>query len=140
MAKRISTILNDIYDDEVFEDIKDGEGTSYHIYLDTRGNVTVGTGRMLPNENTAANIPFSIPMGNQKVLATSHEIKEAFQKVKKLPFGQGYTSDYFDLIEKPRLVKNLTITKDDVDNLLTEDLTRSVRELKNKFPDFDEYL
>lgn len=139
MTQKNRTIFSDMDDDEIIDFIRDHEDTVNHMYLDTRGNVTVGTGRMLPNKNSAKNIPFYLyENGKTDRYAAGFETGQAFDQVKKRKFGQNFTHDSFHPKYDPTL-KKVFLHDEDAKILLKEDVIRSVDELRNKFDNFDAY-
>jgi len=62
------------------------EGTVTHMYLDTKGFVTVGVGHLLKAKGDAARLPFVKREGGKK--ATKKEIADEWTTVKKLTKGR----------------------------------------------------
>lgn len=139
MTKNKNTIFKDIDDDEILDFIKKYEDTKYHMYLDTLGNVTVGTGRMLPNKDAARRLPFYIyEKTPDERYSTRSETGEAYDRVKKRRFGQSIGASRFDPNRETDLFK-INLKKEDADKILKEDIIRSVDELREKFDNFDSY-
>lgn len=69
--------------EQVKKDFERWEGKVSHMYLDTRGYVTVGIGKMLPNVATAQQLKFV--SREQEKPATAKEIETDFNEVKKQP-------------------------------------------------------
>jgi len=65
--------------------LKEGEGAISHMYLDTRGNVTVGVGQLLSTVDSAKKLRFTVRISNK--LATAAEIETDFNTVKKQRAG-----------------------------------------------------
>lgn len=68
------------YKDEALAKIAEFEGVVPWMYLDTRGNVTVGVGRMLPDAVAALHHPFYLK-GN---LALASDVIADFNRVKAM--------------------------------------------------------
>src|ERR1700739_1906291 len=74
--------------------LKEFEGVSSYMYLDTAGNVTVGVGKMLPDATAAQKLAFvrrMDPSTQPPPLAgpaTADEIKADFDNVKKQIAGK----------------------------------------------------
>lgn len=64
-----------------------------HMYLDTRGYVTVGIGHMIPNKQKAKELKFVVEASG--VLATPAEIESEYDLLKKQPFGNMYVARTF---------------------------------------------
>jgi len=80
------------------------EGRVGHMYLDTRGFVTVGVGSMLSSISEAEKLPFvNITTGH---LATLDEIKAEFLTIKSRPFGQSEPAYKFKPFTKLMLTDN----------------------------------
>lgn len=58
------------------------EGNISHMYLDSKGYVTVGVGHLLSTLQDAQKLPF---MNNKNIRATVAEIKSDYDNVKKQP-------------------------------------------------------
>ncbi|CAI2312544.1 hypothetical protein CGG83_18400 [Vibrio parahaemolyticus] len=78
------------------------EGRVEHMYLDTRGYITVGVGNMLSDVTAATKLPFVHRSTNEP--ATHEQIKEEFLRVKARPFGESEPASRF----KPFTVLKLT--------------------------------
>ena len=90
--------------------LKRGEYIVPHMYLDTRGNVTIGAGQKLPSVHDAKDLPFV----NRKtrMLATSQEIDADYKSVKKQKIGMHYF--------KYRPATTLELPQDKIDTLLDQ--------------------
>lgn len=73
-----------------YENIKkrmiESEGNVTHMYLDTKGKVTVGIGAMLPDVNAAKKLGFVTK--DKKLKAALKQIEEDYKAVKKQPKGK----------------------------------------------------
>jgi GH24 family phage-related lysozyme (muramidase) len=105
------------------------EGSIEHMYLDTRGNVTVGVGRMLPTADAAAKLAFVRNSDGKP--ASAQEIKDEFalvkskEKAKSASWYKQFTA--------------LHLTETTIDALLTENLDGVEKGLKDLFPAYDAY-
>jgi GH24 family phage-related lysozyme (muramidase) len=98
------------------------EGRSRHMYPDTRGNVTVGVGHLLPSVAAAVALPFYIvPPVLERVRATAQQISAAYAYVKAT--RQPYLS--------------LVLDDADIDQLLADDIARFEPVVRQAFPEFD---
>jgi len=101
------------------------EGCEPCMYLDTRGNVTVGVGHLCATSSEAARLPF--------VLAS---VKPA--SVEQINFGWAslrYQS------KPPKLTRytNLFLLKENIDDLLEDDLDRFNGVMVDTFPDLNSF-
>jgi GH24 family phage-related lysozyme (muramidase) len=98
------------YIDDAVTALLKWEGTIPWMYLDTRGNVTVGCGAMLPNPGAACNLPFQSPAGGD---ASPDEIVADFNRVKAMsparPAGF-YEADTSPTLTKPVITTLLSAT------------------------------
>ncbi len=115
--------------DDFRKEIKFSEGCIPHMYLDTVGKVTVGVGNMLPDAASAQKLPFVDRLTKKK--ATVAEITVDFDTVKKQPMGR-LASSY-----KPHT--KLDLPDREIEKLLDTRIAGFTRELKLKFPNFDQY-
>ena len=76
-----------IYFDKALEFISEHEGKIPWIYLDTRGNVTVGVGLMLPNINAALAQPFKIKGMGGDLPATHEQVENDWNRIQSMPIG-----------------------------------------------------
>lgn len=105
------------------------EGRIPHMYLDTVGKVTVGVGNMLPSVTEAQKLKFiNRTSGNP---ATPEEIAADFQAVSQQPQGQ--------VARSYKQHTKLDMAEAEMDALLDKRLNQFAAELKQHFPDFDDY-
>ncbi len=102
------------------------EGRIPHMYLDTRGNVTVAVGQLLAKESQATELPFidrqtSDPASDQQILTDFHSVRSA-------PIGR-IASFYHS-------VTRLALTKADMDELLGRRLVEFEKNLRQDFSGF----
>lgn len=67
-----------------------------HLYRDINGYVTIGIGHMLDNKNAMSGVTM-YKVQNDKLTqpATLQEKMAEFEQIKKLPYGQKYTANYY---------------------------------------------
>ncbi len=68
------------------KNIKKYEGCVPHMYLDTKGYVTVGIGHLLHDIEAAKKVPFTVR--GTGAIATAKQIEEEFKVIKARPFGK----------------------------------------------------
>jgi hypothetical protein len=71
------------------------EGKVPTMFLDTKGNVTVGVGLEVPNVEFAQGLPFYKPGMGEDQRATADQIEEDYWRVQNMNFGGVYTSKYY---------------------------------------------
>ena len=105
------------------------EGAISHMYLDSKGYVTVGVGHLLKSVGDAQKVAFLDNKTKKK--ATADEIKIDYENVKKQPknrvasFYKSHTKLFLD---------RLTI-----DTLTNEHIDKFYNDLKIIYPNFDSY-
>jgi GH24 family phage-related lysozyme (muramidase) len=127
----------DWMDQETVDQIKKHERPVPHMYLDTKGNATVGIGKIIPDVNTAKSLQFRVDDQINGRYATSSEVERAYNKVKSSLFGKSMGSQIFT----PDGIKYDKLYMDDntQDSLFRTDLDRSKQELEKKFTGFDAF-
>ena len=111
--------------------IKKGEGSISHMYLDTRGFVTVGVGNMMRTAADAQAIPF-VRRDNETV-ATAEEIAVDFNTIRSLPYGQGYAESSF------KSHTALDLPEMEIDALLDRRIANFEAGLRGDFSGYDTY-
>ena len=124
-------------DDDLKSWIKESEGTSDHMYKDSKGYVTIGHGHMIPDANAAKSIPFRFDSRDGRY-ATSSEVESAFGKVsnskKRNNSKEGFSPD------SNREFDKIYLDEDEKDRLFQSDMKSSVSELyRRKDMKFDSY-
>lgn len=117
------------FEEDRREMIKRGEGSVPHMYLDTRGYVTVGVGHMMPDTQAAQQLPF-VRRDNEEP-ATTAEIAQDFATISARPYGQSYGHWTFESYA------TLELTASEIDRLLDRRLTEFESRLRRDFPDYD---
>ena len=80
--------------DEFVADIEEGEGNVDHMYLDTRGIVTVGKGKMLPDAASASALPFRVRATD--VPASDEEIRAEYDLIAGMEASQTRGAGFYE--------------------------------------------
>jgi GH24 family phage-related lysozyme (muramidase) len=115
--------------DEVKADFERWEGRYAHMYLDTKGLVTVGVGKMLPSVAAAQGLDFVRRVDG--VTASAKEIETDFNEVKKQPAAK-IASSY----EKHT---KLDLKDEAIDDLLKTTVDGFENSLENYYKDYKTY-
>lgn len=75
------------------QNIEKYEGKIPHMYLDTKGFVTIGTGHLLKDAEAAKKVPFVVR--DTGVAATTKQIEDEFSLIKARPFGDREAANKF---------------------------------------------
>lgn len=131
---------NTLVNDDMIGFIKRHEGTIRHMYLDTRGNVTVGRGFILPDVESAKKIKFRDIRSVNKMggYLSEKEIEKAYNLVRKAKFGQSIGAIDFD----PNGAGKDKFFPAGLDSAYIDKKTEALlktseRELRTKIPNFD---
>ena len=108
---------------ELLDRFKEFEGNVPYMYLDSRGNVTVGVGLMLPDQATAIQLPFFD--GSTLDPATDGQKSTDWNNVKEMPTG--HTAPYYQNATIVRLPQNT------IDDLLVSTLNAFEQQLRTQF-------
>jgi len=111
--------------------IKKGEGSISHMYLDTRGYVTVGVGNMMATVEAAQALTFV--RRDSGTPATPDEIAADYDAIKDRPYGLGYTAASF----KP--YTELDMPDAEIDALLDRRIADFEAGLRSDFSGYDGY-
>lgn len=114
-----------MYLDDAVTSISGFEGRIHWMYLDTRGNVTVAVGKMLPDAQAAIQYPFRRQTAE---LAETNEIVEEFALVKAM--RPGLVAGAY------RRLASLLLDDTAIDQILRLTIGESVSELERVFPQF----
>lgn len=109
-------------------DLEAWEGNVDHMYLDTRGFVTIGKGKMLPDADTAIALPFRNRA--TKVRATSAEIRAEHDLIVGMEASQTRGSTYYEPFT------TLYLTQVDIDKLVADHVRGDFEALLKQFPGF----
>lgn len=105
------------------------EGNVEHMYLDTKGLVTVGIGNLLPSESAARALGFV--SRTTKAKATPDEISADFKSVAKQKVGlRSRAYREFTKLDLPGLA---------IDELFRNRVNEFRSQLKKSYPKFEEY-
>ena len=104
------------------------EGKINHMYLDSKGYVTVGFGHLLKDLASAQKLSFK---KSNNIPATKDEIKADYEAVKKQPKNR-LTSFYKKHVK-------LKLSDLDINTLTNKHIDSFESELKRIFPDFSTY-
>ena len=115
--------------DRAIELLKEGEGNIPHMYVDTRANVTVGVGQLLPTVAAAQELPFV--RRDTGEAATPENIEADFKEVKKQPTGK--------LAQSYKSATKLDLPANEIDALLERRIDGFEAELRGEFPQYDSY-
>lgn len=109
-------------------DVEEWEGNVDHMYLDTRGFVTVGKGKMLPTASDAVALAF-LRQGTD-VPASEDEIRAEYNLIAEMVEDVGRDADYFGQFT------NLYLPQADVDRLVTDHMRGDFEALLQQYPGF----
>lgn len=115
--------------DEVKADFERWEGRFSYMYLDTKGLVTVGVGKMLPDAIAAQMLGFV--RRDDKMIATHKEIETDFNEVKKQPPAK-IASSY-------KKHTRLDLPENVIDSLLKNTVDDFEKSLENYFREYKTY-
>lgn len=104
------------------------EGRVNHMYLDSKGFVTVGVGHFIANVQAAQRLPFKRRGGQE---ALSEEIKDDFEAVKIQPANR-FASFY-------RSHTKLVLAGHEIDQLTSAHIDSFHRELRAVYPEFETF-
>lgn len=112
------------------------EGVVRHMYLDTKGNVTVGKGHMIPNAPAARAFSFRYKDSHENAgqPAGAAAIERDYHRVKNSGLTNHNPSAF-------RPLTDLDLSVSDIDRLYEDDVKSTLAQLKAKgaFPDFNTY-
>ncbi|MCB9988638.1 MAG: hypothetical protein H6868_04790 [Rhodospirillales bacterium] len=116
------------------EDVKDfvrrNEDEKPYFYKDTKGNVTIGVGFMIPNEEKARELPLKIKGRD----ATDSEKIDAYRRAKSY---LGKNAEAFAPAASG--LPDLQLDEGDISLMLDRRLREGVGHLQKQFPDFHTY-
>lgn len=118
---------NDLSWEEIVRDFDRFEGRIAHMYLDTKGLVTVGVGKMLRNEAAAMKLPFLRRADGGR--ATPSEIVTDFRAVLAQPKGR--------LAGSYRAFTRLELGNQAIDDLLRVTVDGFEADLRARLPGYD---
>jgi GH24 family phage-related lysozyme (muramidase) len=117
------------HNESVIDRAKRYEGNVPHMYLDSRGNVTVGVGNKLDNANAAASLPFVHK--SDGVAATPEEKRTEWTTIsgKEANHPAAYYNQFALLVMR----------QPDIDALLTNRLSGFESDLRSIFPSYNAF-
>lgn len=104
------------------------EGKVFHMYLDSKGYVTVGIGYLLSNVANAQKLPFK---NASKKAASKAEIKADYDAVKKQPANR--------LASSYKKYTKLTLSSVEINKLTDKHINSFEKELKKIYSDFSNF-
>jgi GH24 family phage-related lysozyme (muramidase) len=108
--------------------LKDFEGYADHMYLDSKGNVTIGVGILLASAAAAKSAGITFKNRKTGKSATAAEIEKDFNSVKAAPKGM-VESKYEKFTE--------LVATGGLDARLKKELSQAKSDAKSYYPDFD---
>ena len=120
----------DIALDEFLEKLEDFEDITLHMYLDRKGNVTVGYGHLIPSAEAAKALGF-VERGTNIGAAAEH-VENAFDKVK----NSGLVNTRAEVF---KTLTHIDLPPEEVRKLFESDASGFLRELRHIFSDFDSF-
>ena len=109
---------------ELYKNLEKYEGRFEHIYLYTKGKVTVGVGHLIPNRNAIVALVFYKSKNNlPTTIATTQEKQTEYDAVAKLPWGQRYGAASF------KKSTTLVMTAETINQLLDRHIDSFYKEL-----------
>lgn len=109
-------------------DLGDWEGNVDYMYLVTKGNVTDGKGKLLPDAESAVALPFrDRTTGN---LASKDEIRAEYDLIAGMEASQSRGASYYEPFT------NLYLPQSDIDRMVTDHMRGDFEALLRQYPDF----
>jgi GH24 family phage-related lysozyme (muramidase) len=120
---------------ELYINLEKYEGRFEHIYLDTKGRVTVGVGHLIPNRAAMGTLVFFKTKDGQITTVASLQEKQAeYDAVAKLRWGQRYGAASF----KPKT--SLVMRSEHINQLLDRHIDSFYKELTNIYKKSNGYI
>jgi hypothetical protein len=114
---------------QILKDLEHFEGNIPHMYRDTKGFVTVGVGKMLPDVGEAQKLAFVVRATKRP--ATREQIAADFAKVKAQPWSKDTDADDYD--------SDLDLPQLEIDRILKVIAQRSAEEVAARYKGFNQY-
>ena len=108
--------------------LKDFEGFTDFMYLDSRGNVTIGVGILLASAAAAKSAGITFKNRKTKKTATPAEIEADYDAVKAAP--KGMTEDKYEKFTQ-------LVATGGLDSRLSKELSTAKADAKSYYPDFN---
>jgi GH24 family phage-related lysozyme (muramidase) len=113
---------------DLFKTLKNQENSILYMYLDTKGNVTIGVGFMLASAHAArvfsAQVPFYKSNGSK---ATASEVEAEYRNIKKQKYGIHIGAGAF------KKDATLTVKQSDVDSYLKKQINQKWKRAAEEF-------
>ncbi len=109
--------------------LEEYEGNVPHMYLDSKGYVTIGVGHLIVSSSAAEKLPFVVAATGKK--ATTKEISDEYEKIRKEPKNR--LASFYKKSTKLKLSKSY------IDKLTNKQIVDFYGDLRNVYPDFDKY-
>jgi GH24 family phage-related lysozyme (muramidase) len=122
--------VKDSVDAFTFE-LETWEGNVDHLYLDSRDNVTVGKGKMLPDVEAAVELSFQRRDTDEP--ATEEEIRSEYELVDSMDGSVERRAEYY------RPFTGLYLSQDDIDALVADHVREDFRALLRLYPGFGNF-
>ena len=119
----------DSFRSKIRNGLKAEEGCVQHMYLDTRGFVTVGVGHLISSADSARKLGFVCRDSGEA--ATAEQIETDFNAVKQQPAAR-IASFYRDSTA-------LDMPMEAIDSLLDAQIDEFETGIRNRLPDYDQY-
>lgn len=108
------------------------EGSVEHLYLDTKGNPTIGIGHLVSGLAAAKALTFYIKT-TPEVAATPEQITREFDAIKKARYGKNYPASYY------KDLTTLFLKSEKIESLYVNDVRIIVTDLEKHFKQFASY-
>lgn len=115
--------------EQLKQDIRSHEGVINHLYLDTRGNATIGVGQLVPDAAFARTLPLVHRQGGQP--ASADEIDADYARVMAEPPAR-VASSY-------RSATRLVLPDEAIDQLLDQRVDEFMDGLGRQLPGFEQF-
>lgn len=109
-------------------DIEEWEGNVDHMYLDTRGFVTVGKGKLLPDSASASALPFRVRATD--ALASDSDIRAEYDLIAGMEASQTRGAAFYEQFT------SLYLLQADIDELVQNHVRQDFEALLRQYPGF----
>ena len=109
-------------------DIEEWEGNVDHMYLDTRGFVTVGKGKLLPDSASASALPFRVRATD--ALASDSDIRAEYDLIAGMEASQTRGAAFYEQFT------SLYLPQADIDELVQNHVRQDFEALLRQYPGF----
>ncbi len=117
--------------DTFIADLPNWEGTIDHMYLDTKDNVTVGNGTLLPSAESAVSLPFHVRDTDER--ASAADIRSEFAVIDAMTGSKNRAADFY----KP--YTRLYLAQDTIDHLVQDHVQGDFESVLALFPSFGNF-